>query len=175
MTLFHTSRPQGLNSKPQCPKTPPFDSRAIKVSVRKQFVRFELFKGKYHLSHSTTKPAKRPVRPAKTQISLCIHPAWSVFAVRSVSSFGPRFLHVDSEDTDQTVWMSRLIWVFAGRTGYLEGFVARRPISEISYHAFEQIVAASTSTACCTCIYCECRWQMYAMWLWLAYLDRGLS
>ena len=28
----------------------------------------------------------------------------------------PRFLHVDSKDSDQTGRMSRLIWVFAGRT-----------------------------------------------------------
>ena len=29
---------------------------------------------------------------------------------------GPRFLHADSEDSDQTGWMPRLIWVFAGHT-----------------------------------------------------------
>ena len=28
----------------------------------------------------------------------------------------PSFLHADSKDSDQTGWMSRLIWVFAGRT-----------------------------------------------------------
>ena len=28
----------------------------------------------------------------------------------------PSFLHVDREDSDQTGWMPRLIWVFAGRT-----------------------------------------------------------
>ena len=28
----------------------------------------------------------------------------------------PSFLHADSEDSDQTGWMPRLIWVFAGRT-----------------------------------------------------------
>ena len=27
----------------------------------------------------------------------------------------PSFLHADSEDSDQTEWMPRLIWVFAGR------------------------------------------------------------
>ena len=29
---------------------------------------------------------------------------------------GPRFLHADSEDSDQTGRMPRLIWVFTGRT-----------------------------------------------------------
>ena len=37
----------------------------------------------------------------------------------------PRFLHVDSEDSDQTGRMPRLIWVFAGRTGHFVGFVMR--------------------------------------------------
>ena len=32
------------------------------------------------------KTNKMTVRPAKTQISLGIHPVWSVFAVRSVGS-----------------------------------------------------------------------------------------
>ena len=47
------------------------------------------------------------VRPAKTQISLGIRPVWSK---------DPRFLYADSEDSDQTGRMPRLIWVFAGRT-----------------------------------------------------------
>ena len=35
----------------------------------------------------------------------------------------PRILHEDHEDSDQTVWMTRLIPVFAGHTGYFVGFV----------------------------------------------------
>ena len=34
------------------------------------------------MSHLMTKPTKLHVHPAKTQISLGIHPVWSVFAVR---------------------------------------------------------------------------------------------
>ena len=37
----------------------------------------------------------------------------------------PRCRHVDREDPDQTVWMHRLIWVFAGHTGHFVGFVMR--------------------------------------------------
>ena len=37
----------------------------------------------------------------------------------------PCFLHVDSKDSDQTGWMPRLIWVFAGRTCHFVGFVMR--------------------------------------------------
>ena len=43
----------------------------------------------------------------------------SVFVVRSVGSYGPK----DSEDSDQTGQMRRLIWVFAGRICYFVGFV----------------------------------------------------
>ena len=36
------------------------------------------------------------------------------------------FLHADSEDSDQTGRMSRLICVFAERNGHFVGFVMRR-------------------------------------------------
>ena len=36
------------------------------------------------------------------------------------------FLRADSEDSDQTGRMPRLIWVFAGRTGHFAGFVMQR-------------------------------------------------
>ena len=59
---------------------------------------------------------KVTVRPAKTQISLGIHPVSSESSlcahwVAKDSSF----LHADSEDSDQSGRMPRLIWVFAGR------------------------------------------------------------
>ena len=40
----------------------------------------------------------------------------------------PSLLHVDSEDSDQTGWMPRLIWVFAGCTCHFVDFVMRRLI-----------------------------------------------
>ena len=40
----------------------------------------------------------------------------------------PSFLHAESEDSDQTGWMPRLIWIFAGRTCHFIGFVMRRLI-----------------------------------------------
>ena len=57
------------------------------------------------------------VRPAKIQISLGILPVWSesLLCARWVAK-DPRFLHADSEDSDQTGQMPRLIWVFAGCT-----------------------------------------------------------
>ena len=51
--------------------------------------------------------------PAKTQISL----GWSaplLFAWRKLGSLATHWAH--GEDSDQTGWMPRLIWVFAGRT-----------------------------------------------------------
>ena len=38
----------------------------------------------------------------------------------------PNFLHVDSEDSDQTGWMSRLTSVFAGCISHFVGFVMLR-------------------------------------------------
>ena len=69
-----------------------------------------------NVSHLVTKPTKW-LRPAKTQISLGIRPVWSesLLCVQWVAK-DPGFLHVDSEDSDQTGRMPRLIWVFAVRT-----------------------------------------------------------
>ena len=65
-----------------------------------------------------TKPTKWHVHPAKTQISLGIHPIWS-----KLGSLATHWAH--SEDSDQTGRMPRLIWVFAGRTCHFVGFVTR--------------------------------------------------
>ena len=60
------------------------------------------------------------VRPAKTQISLGIRPVWSESSLCTQwVAKDPSFLHADSEDSDQTGWMPRLIWVFARRTAIL--------------------------------------------------------
>ena len=57
------------------------------------------------------------VRRAKTQISLGIRPVWSESSLCAQwVAKDPRFLHADSEDSDQTGQMPRLIRVFAGRT-----------------------------------------------------------
>ena len=69
-----------------------------------------------YVSRGMTKPTKW-VRPAKTQISLGIRPVWSESSLCTQwVAKDPSFLHADSEDSDQTGRMSRLIWVFAGRT-----------------------------------------------------------
>ena len=63
------------------------------------------------------KTNKANVRPAKTQISLGIHPAWSeslLSARRKLWFLPTHWAH--SEDSGQTGWMPKLIWVFAGRT-----------------------------------------------------------
>ena len=71
-----------------------------------------------HMSRHMTKPwTKRHVRPSKTQISLGIRPVWSessLSAWRKLGSLATHWAH--SEDSDQTGWMPRLIWVFAGGT-----------------------------------------------------------
>ena len=63
------------------------------------------------------KTNKMTVCPAKTQTSLGIRPVWSesLQCAQWVAK-DPSFLHADSQDSDQTGQMPRLIWVFAGRT-----------------------------------------------------------
>ena len=79
------------------------------------------------MSRLMTKPTKWHVRPAKTQISLGIRPVWSEFSLcAKYVAKNPSFLHADSEDSEQTGRMPRLIWVFAGRTCHFVGFVMRR-------------------------------------------------
>ena len=85
----------------------------------------------YDLSHSPTKPTKLPVRPLKTQIGLGNCPVWwkSSLCAQWVAK-DPRFLHADSEDSSQTGWMPRLIWVLAGCTSHFVGFVMLCLISD---------------------------------------------
>ena len=75
------------------------------------------------------------VRPAKTQISLGICLVWQSLGICPVWSESllctqwvakdPSFLHAESEDSDQTGRMPRLIWVFAGQKCHFVGFVMR--------------------------------------------------
>ena len=52
--------------------------------------------------------------------SVCIRPVWSQSSLCAQSvAKDPRFLHANSEDSDQTGRMPRLIWVFAGRKAIL--------------------------------------------------------
>ena len=70
-------------------------------------------KNKYEPWHDKTN--KVAVCPMKTQISLGICPGWSESsssAWRKLGSLATHWAH--SEDSDQTGWMPRLIWVFAG-------------------------------------------------------------
>ena len=62
------------------------------------------------------KPSKWHVRLAKTQIILGFS--------QCVAKI-PNFLHVDSNGSDHTGRLPRLIWVFAGRTCHFVGFVMR--------------------------------------------------
>ena len=89
---------------------------------------------KAQMSRLMTKPTKWHVCLAKTQISLGIRPVWpeSSLCAQLVAK-DPSFLHADSEDSDQTGRMPRLIWVFAGRICHFVGFVMRRLICLCRY------------------------------------------
>ena len=103
-----------------------------------------------NLSHLMTKPTKWHVHPEKTQISLGIRPVWSVFTVRIKKACVLSYplsaqqrlirLHADSEDSDQTGRMPRLIWVFAWRTCHFVGFVMRQLIFVINSRIWETAI-----------------------------------
>ena len=101
------------------------------LSMKTGIVNFWLLDSQ-ELSCLTTKPAKWSVCPAKTRISLGESSLYAQWVVKDPSFLhawvakDPCFLHTDSEGSDQTGQMPRLIWVFAGRTGHYVGFVMRR-------------------------------------------------
>ena len=75
-----------------------------------------------HLSHSVPKPTKWPMLPTKTQISLGNRTVWSEPSLSILwIAKDPMLRHVDSEDSDQTVQVYRLIWVFPGLTCHFVG------------------------------------------------------
>ena len=64
------------------------------------------------------------MHPAKTQISLGIHPVWSESSLSSWRNIGPLTTYwVHSEDANQTGRMTRLFWVFTGDKSHFVGFV----------------------------------------------------
>ena len=70
---------------------------------------------------------KLTVHSAKTQISLGIRPVWSESSLcTQLVAKDLSFLHADSEDSDQTRQMPRLIRVFSGRTCHFVGFLMRQ-------------------------------------------------
>ena len=85
-----------------------------------------------NMSHLLTKPTKWHVCPAKTQLSLGIHPVWSESSLCTQwVAKDPSFLHADSEDSDQTGRMPGLIWVFIWRS-HVVGFVMLQLICGVS-------------------------------------------
>ena len=67
--------------------------------------------------HTCVWTNKVTVRPVKTQISLASTQSdQSLCCALILVAKDPSFLYADSEDSDQTGWMPRLIWVLAGRT-----------------------------------------------------------
>ena len=98
---------------------------------------FVLIQISYQKKWSIPSPS---VRPSKTQTSLGIHPDWSESSMCAQwVAKDPSFLRVDSEDSDRTGQMHRLIWVFAGHICHFVGFVMRRPIYyiEVIWHHFD--------------------------------------
>ena len=93
-----------------------------------EYVRLCWLIGSYaiNMSQHRTKSTKRPVWWANTPVSLCIQPAWLGFSLILLwIACRLKKAHAISEDSDQTARMRSLIWVFAGRTRLIVGFVVR--------------------------------------------------
>ena len=116
--------------KPPPPPPPPthiwtFNMKTLRLrycwmNTASQRVTFRLLHVETEPWHDKTN--KMIVRPAKTQISLGVRPVWSESSLCAQwVAKDPRFLllHAGSEDSNQTGWMPRLIWIFAGRTAIL--------------------------------------------------------
>ena len=107
----------------------------------------KILKDKNEPPHDKTN--KMTVCPAKTQISLGIRPVWSESSLCAQwVAKDPSFLHADSEDSDQTGRMPKLIWVFAGRIiillvlswgGSNVGFIQRCKLRMNSYQRSKEV------------------------------------
>ena len=76
------------------------------------------------LSWSKPNPTKWPVHSGKIQISLVICPVWSEsLPCTLLVAKDPNLLQADSEDSDQTERIPRLIWAFAWCTYHHAGFI----------------------------------------------------
>ena len=78
------------------------------------------------MSRLMPKPTKWSVRPAKTRISLGIRPVWTVFAMRSVGSWGPNCSSCGQRRLIRLGGCSGWSRVFPERKGHYVGFVMRR-------------------------------------------------
>ena len=93
------------------------------------------------------------LRLAKNRISLGIRPVWSESSLCTQwVAKETSFFRADSEDSDQTgrmprlIWVfaGRLIWVFAGRTNHFVGFVMRLKCIENVEEGFYETIDAET-------------------------------
>ena len=109
---------------------------------------FWVISGKHESRHDKTN--KTSVRPAKTQISLCIRPVWSESSLSSRRNLGSLATHwAHSEDSDQTGRMPSRIWVFAGRTVTVLVLSCRG-----SHYYFKDLLEGVSSVAFYNC----CSW-----------------
>ena len=105
---------------------------AILLLLRLYFLKLYVFIMSCDFSSKTTwattwQNQQNECAPSEDSISLGIRPVWSESSLCTQwEAKDPRFLHADSEDSDQTGRIPRLIWVFAGRTLTLLAHLSRR-------------------------------------------------
>ena len=107
------------------------------------------------------------VHPAKTQISLGIRPVWSeslLSAWRKLGSLATHWAH--SEDSDQTGWMPRLIWVFAGHTVILLVLLWGGSYNDPSKAVIPSVLAKLTCKWCCLSKVCAACYILNQSFCW---------
>ena len=82
-------------------------------------------KTKFEPPHDKTNDMTCALSKDSDQCGIC--PVWSESLLcAQFAAKGPSFLHADSEDSDQTGQMTRLMWAFTGCTGHIVGFVMQQ-------------------------------------------------
>ena len=88
-------------------------------AISNDFYNIKICLGLKYMSRLMSKATIWPVHPAKTQISLGIRPVWSVFVVRSVGSWGPKFFFM---------WTAKTLIRLGGCPGWCESLLGAHTI-----------------------------------------------
>ena len=139
--LASVAEQAGLNLT--CSKSPKTHFREMWLTWRRVFLQVCYNHNESSLNEPRhDKTNKMSVRPAKTQISLGIRPVWSDSSLCAQwVAKDPSFLHADSEDSDQTDRMPRLIrlrWAHSHFVGLVMSRLKLHVLERTQAHSFQQ-------------------------------------
>ena len=97
------------------------------------------------------------MRTTKVQMNMGIHAVWSESSLCTQwLAKDPRFLHADSEDSDETRQMPRPIWVFAGSTAILLRLTCLKFPSTLCLVGFVVLIWSFYAASCLVLCYPSC-------------------